>query len=259
MALFTDAAVITLDDLSSYENTIVQVASSHDINVDTKILLATGSVSDRLLLWLLSLGMSDPQHLVRRRIGLSTVVVLPTLRRWLTFESLARVYGEAYNLQLNTRFQGKWTEYQKETSKAAEAAFHAGIGIVYNALPKPGMPLISVQTGNSPAAALFVQTTWIDSLGRESAASPVNGVILPAGSAISVAMAEGSVNTPSAALGWNVYIGVDQGAVTLQNSETLSVGSTWELPATGVIAGEAVTDGQQPDYYIGMSKQILRG
>jgi hypothetical protein len=260
MALFTDAVVITLDDLLGYEATLVQVASTHGINVDTKISLATSAISDRLLLWLLSIGIQDPQHFTRRNLGLSTVVVSAAMRRWLTFSSLCGVFAEAYNLQLNTRFQGKLTEYQKLTGEASVTTFQAGIGIVYNPLPQPALPLVSVQSGSSAATGLFVQTTWINTEGQESALSPVNGVILPDDSSITVGMAEGSLGAPAAAIGWNVYVSVDEGAPTMQNVDgTLQIGSTWSLPATGIVSGFPAGDGQNPDYYIQMSKQILRG
>ncbi len=259
MALFTDAGIVTINDLLKYEGTIVQVASDHDINVDKKIALATSAIGDRLMLWLLNIGASDPQFLTRRIIGLSTVVVTDPLRRWLVFESLSRIFAEAYNMQLNTRFQGKYQEYQAEVKAATETTFQSGIGIVFNALAEPAMPLVSVQSGVSSSAALYVQTSWVDGKGCESAPSPVNGLIIPAQSGITVAMAEGALNVPTAAVGWNVYIGVDQGTVTRQNSVPILTGSTWQLPATGVMAGNAAGQGQMPNFFIRTSKQILRG
>ncbi len=259
MALFTDARVVTIDDLLKYEGTLVQVASSHDINVDTKISLVTSATGDRLMLWLRNIGVSDPQFIIRRQIGLSTVVVTEPLRRWLVFESLSRIFSEAYNLQLNTRFQGKWQEYVGEARLAAEYAFQAGIGIVFNALSKPALPLVSVQSGSSTPAGLYVQTTWVDAKGCESAPSPVNGLILASGSAISVAMAEGALNPPQAAVGWNVYVGVDQNAPTRQNALPVQIGSTWQLPSTGVATGNTTGQGQMPNFYVRTSKQILRG
>ena len=89
MALFTDENIITLGELLQFETTLVQIASTHGINVDTKINLATSAIGDKLMLWLLDVGMSDPQWTTRRVIGLSTVVVTPPLRRWLCFESLS--------------------------------------------------------------------------------------------------------------------------------------------------------------------------
>jgi hypothetical protein len=259
MALFTDAEVVTINDLLEYEGTLVQTASDYSINVDTKIGLAMSGIGDRLLLWLLNIGASDPQFLTRRLIGLSTVVVTDPLRRWIVFESLSRIFAEAYNLQLNTRFQAKWQEYQQEARSAADFAFQSGIGIVFNPLPEPALPLVSVQTGYSSAAALYVQTTWVDSKGWESAPSPVNGQVIPAGSTISVAMAEGSVGAPKAAVGWNVYIGVDEGAATRQTSTPQQIGSTWQLPASGIVSGSLAGQGQMPNFFIRTSKQILRG
>ncbi|MDQ2777362.1 MAG: hypothetical protein M3Y57_20955, partial [Acidobacteriota bacterium] len=177
MALFTDASVVTLDDLQTFETSLTQVASSHGINVDTKINLSLSGIGDKLMLWLLSVSGSDPQWLNRRLLGLSTVVVTPTLRRWICFDSLSRFYAEAYNVQLNTRFQGKWTEYQNEATNAERMVFMSGLGVVFQALPKPAMPLVSIEDGTAPAQSIFVQTAWIDAMGNESALSPVNGQI----------------------------------------------------------------------------------
>ncbi|MGI8960625.1 MAG: hypothetical protein ACR2IV_12830 [Bryobacteraceae bacterium] len=259
MALFTDAAVVTLDNLREFEASLVQVASSHGINVETKIKLATDAVNDKLLLWLLRAGASDPQYLNRRLLGLSTIVVSPALERWLCFESLSRFYAEAYNVQLNTRFQGKWTEYRGEANQASDLVFMSGLGVVYNPLPKPAMPLVSVQDGTAPALAMFIKTVWADRHGNEGAASPVNGVILSGASSVAVAMAEGAVEIPKAAAGWNVYAGTSQDNITRQNSSPLSIGSTWQLPSTGLVDGPEALGGQEPNYYIILPRLSQRG
>lgn len=259
MALFTDADIVTLDDLLQFETSLVQTASSHGINVDTKIALAQNAISDRLLLWLLSVGASDPQWLNRRIIGLSTVVVTPTLKRWLCFDSLSRFFAEAYNVQLNTRFQGKWTEYQTASKDAAEMVFMSGVGIVYVPLPKPAMPLVAIEVGTVSPLALFIQTTWTDSHGDESALSPINGVILDGTSNIVVGMSEGALDAPAKAAGWNLYIGTTDSDVTRQNNVPLAIGSTWILPPTGLMDGPAPVNGQQPNFYVSLSRQIHRG
>ena len=132
MALFTDSDIVTLQDLLPFEASLVQIASSHGINVETKINLSIAAAGDKLLFWLLRAGMSDPQWVSRRLLGLSTVVVTPTLHRWLCFDTLSRFYSEAYYVQLNTRFEGKWTEYQAAADEAFTMVANAGIGIVYN-------------------------------------------------------------------------------------------------------------------------------
>lgn len=259
MALFTDPAVVTLADLLEYEASLAGVASSYGIDVDNKISLATNAISDKLMLWLLNSGASDPQWLTRRLLGLSTVVVTPSLQRWICFESLSRVFAEAYNVQLNTRFQGKLTEYQQESKSACDLFYQSGLAIVYGPLPKPAMPLVSVQTGNLPAQSIFIQTAWVDPTGDESALSIANASVLPDNSSFAVAMAEGALGAPSTAAGWNVYVGNVSEDLTKQNEAPLAIGSTWQLPTSELQVGPNPIDGQAPAFYIALSKQIRRG
>ena len=259
MALFTDTAVVTLNDLLEFEAALAGVASSYGIDVDKKISLAASAISDKLMLWLLNSGASDPQWQNRRILGLSTVVVTPPLQRWICFESLSRVFAEAYNVQLNTRFQSKWTEYQKESKNACDLFYQAGAAIVYNPLPKPAMPLLSVQSGSLSAQAVFIQTAWVDANGNEGALSIANGSVLPDNSSFAVAMAEGALGAPSAAAGWNVYASSQSENVTKQNDMPLAIGSTWQLLSSGLQVGPAPVDGQVPVFYIALSKQIRRG
>jgi hypothetical protein len=259
MALFTDAQTITLDDLSPFEGSLVQVASSHDIDIDQKIALATRSVGETLLLLLKDTGLSDPQWLSRRVIGLSTLVITPLVHRWLCYESLSRFFAEAYNVQLNTRFEGKWTQYKQDARSAADQTLHAGLGIVYTPLPKPQLPEVSIQDGTSPAEPFFVQTSWMDSQGNEGTASPINGVVVGTQSGITVQMAEGVLQAPPAALGWNVYVGSAANHITRQNGNPLLIGSTWSLPASGLVDGPPASRGQKPDHIVPISRQIRRG
>lgn len=259
MALFTDADVVTLDDLLQYEASLVEIASTHGINVQTKINLALSNIADRVMLWLLKIGASDPQWLTRRVIGVSTVVVTPPVKKWICFDALSRFFAEAYNVQLNTRFQAKWQEYQQMASASVDMVFDTGLGIVYSPLPEPALPLVSIETGTAPASSLFIQTAWVDARGAEGALSPVNGVIVPDQSSIAVGMAEGVLNAPQAAVGWNVYVSSTETGLTKQNLAVMQLGSTWQLPTAGLIQGAAPINGQAPDYQIAMSRQIQRG
>jgi hypothetical protein len=121
------------------------------------------------------------------------------------------------------------------------------------------LPLVSVQTGNSPAEALYIQTAWVDAIGEEGALGPVNGLVLTESSTIVVGMAEGVLKAPPAAVGWNIYGASMQDNVTRQNLVPLPLGATWQLPATGLIDGPDSVDGQQPNFWIALSRQIRRG
>lgn len=259
MALFTDAAVVTLDDLLQFENSLVQISTTHGIDVDTKITLALNAIGDKLMLWLLNAGASDPQFLYRRAVGLSTVVVTAPLYRWICFDSLSRFFEEAYNVQLNTRFQGKWTEYQQQARDAADMVFMSGIGIVYDPLPKPGMPVVQIGPGNTLSESLFVQTTWVDSKGNESAPSPINGQLLANFSGVSVMPSSQELQPPIAAAGWNLYASTTNANLQLQNATPLAINSTWRLPGTGLLAGGLPSGGQQPNFYLALTRRIQRG
>jgi len=255
----TDAEIVTLDDLLGFENSLTQISSSHNIDVSTKITLATNAISDKVMLWLLKVRASDPQWLNRRLLGVSTIVVTPTLHRWLCFDSLARFFEEAYNVQLNTRFQGKWTEYQQQASDAADMVFMTGIGIVYKPLPKPQMPVVSLENRGTSAGVVFVQSAWVGHRGDEGALSPINAVILDGGSTLTVSMAEPAIQVPAQAAGWNVYASTAPDDLTRQNNVPLPIGSMWQLPVGGVTVGPQPTDGQSPDFFIELSKQLQRG
>lgn len=257
MALFTDANVVTLDDLLEYENALAEVSSSHNIDVDKKINLAVASVGDKLLLWLRKMGPADPQWLQRQQLGLSTVVVTSTLQRWLCFDSLTRFFAEAYNVQLNTRFQGKFTEYQRLAEDAASMVFASGLGLVYAPLPAPALPMVTLSAGTVTAEAIFVQTAWTDKDGNEGALSPVNGVIVNNASTISVAMTE--TTAPAAAIGWNLYASTRADTLTRQNRSPLPAGTNWQLPLAGLIVGEKPINGQQPNVNLTLARELQRG
>ena len=259
MALFTDQGVVALDDLLQFENSVGQVSSSHGIDVNTKINLSVNAIGDKLLLWLLNMGASDPQWMNRRLIGLSSVVVTPALYRWVCFDSLSRFFAEAYNAQLNTRFQSKWTEYQGEARNTADMAFATGLGLVYNPLAKPAAPTTATVSGSTPSQTLYLQTTWIDRQGAESAPGIVAGISLNGTTSLSV-LAVGSASVvPSTAVGWNVYASSQTVNLQLQNNVPISIGSRWTLPVSGLVSGRIAGAGQTPNIYLQLAKQIQRG
>src|SRR5260370_23923411 len=126
MAPFTDGPIHTSGELQNYDTAILNVASTEGIDVTSKGILAQEEIATELLLFLNRNSNFDPQYLVRRRIGVGDVVLTPPLRRWHAYETLALVYRDAYNNQLNDRYQGKWKEYAEFASNAAETLFEAG-------------------------------------------------------------------------------------------------------------------------------------
>ncbi len=259
MALITDASIIGLDELTLYETGITTVTSTHGIDIDAKISISIASIGDLLLLRLLKAGLSDPQHMYRRQLGVSTVVVTPPLERWLCLDVLANIFAEAYNVQLNDRFKGKWTQYLQQGDVAQQLVWQYGVGIVNQALPQALSPLASIQSGPLANQELLVQVAWTDANGNEGCLSPALGMEIQTLSSIAVSTAEGEENAPVSAVGWNVYLGQIGQDVTRQNNAPIPVGSTWFLPDFGIIQGPEPIGGQSPDYYVIDPRRTPRG
>ncbi len=250
MALLTDATIIGLDELTLFETNITTVTSTYGIDIDAKVSISIASISDLILLRLLKAGLSDPQHMYRRRLGVSTVVVTSPLERWLCLDVLANIFAEAYNVQLNDRFKGKWTQYLQQAGVAQQLVWQYGVGIVNQALPQALPALVSIQSGPLANQELLIQVAWADANGDEGALSPALGLEVPGGSSVAVSTAEGANGAPAAAAGWNVYLGQIGLDVTRQNNAPIPVGSTWFLPDFGIIQGPVPAGGQTPDYYV---------
>src|SRR4051794_36137075 len=258
MALFTDSDVVTLDDLLKFESSLIQVSSTHAIDVETKIRLAVDEIGDKILLCFLQAGALG-QWMGTTELALGNVVVSSPLHRWICFNSLARVYAQAYNVQLNTRFQGKWTEYQQQANQASNLVMASGIGVVSNPLPKPGLPTISVSQGTIPAPAIFVQVSWTGNQNQESAPSPIAGAVLNGAAGVQIVVSELGTDLPQNASGWNVYAGTVQEQLALQTETPLSLDQPWQMPASGVTRGRKPGAGQNADFNIAFSKRLQRG
>jgi len=259
MALFSDPEVITLDDLLPFENSLIEISSTHGIDVETKIAMALSAVGDRLMLRLLRAGAADPQNGQRRSLGLSTVVVTTVLARWLCFEALSRIYAEAYNLQLNTRFQGKWTEYKQQAAEAADLVFSGGIGIVTTPLARPAKPIFGNLSAILPEQAVYMQAAWVDATGAESAPSPINACILNGSQGLSVGMDLSQSPVPATAIGWNIYANNTPTHLSRQNNLPIVITDSWSLPLTGLSIGMRPSGGQEPVTFITFTDRLQRG
>ncbi|MGH9664596.1 MAG: hypothetical protein ACRD9L_09260 [Bryobacteraceae bacterium] len=267
MALFTDGNPNSIDDLRAYETSIVSVAGVEGIGLDSKLTLAADDIGAQILAFLLREWPRDPQATVgyfgytfatsggRRKLGLSTVAVTPPLKRWHALETLALVYRDAYNNQLNDRYRGKWQEYAKLAHAASVRYFQDGTGLVLKAIPKAAAPSLSSLAGDVPGATYFVSAAWVGATGAEG--SPSDPSTLDTGSGgLLVATPPAA---PAAATGWNVYAGTAVNAMTKQNSAPLGLGTPWTMTTSGLTTGAPLGSGQSPDVYLQDWHEIPRG
>lgn len=262
MALFNDGPINQQQDLADYENGILDIANQEQIDLDGKSALAQREIAAQLLTLLLRqetrspyTNWIDPQDLLRRRTGVSDVVVTSALQQWHAMRTLAAVYRDAYNNQINDRYLKKWQEYQ-DLEREAKAQFYAtGVGLSGYWLPAPAAPSLTFEPGAGAGAQYFVATTWVNQAGQESAPSPQSQLSTAPGTQLAVTAAPAA---PPYATFWNAYVGPAPTALALQNPTPLALGVTWIVPAT-LQTGVPPGSGQTPDWYVTDDHVMPRG
>jgi hypothetical protein len=258
MALFTDGPLNSQADLQKYENAILSVASIEGIDLGGKIALAQGEISNQVLSFLMRRtplrdGL-DVQWTDRRRRDVSDVVVTGPLRQWHAQKALAMIYRDAYNNQLNDRYQGKWTEYEQLAKASSQTYFQIGVGIAAEPISKAAVPILSTTHGPGPAGTFYVAVTWVNQAGQEGSPSDISQITTSGGQQLVIA----PVSPPSNAAGWNAYVGLSPETMGLQTSIPMEINASWILalgPQQGVLPG----DGQTATWFFVEYRETQRG
>lgn len=255
MALFTDGAISTAWDLQEYDASVLSVASTEGIDVTGKVNLAQKDLANELILFLLRRAtFRDYPPNIRRSRGLADVVVTDALRQWHIYKTLAMVYRDAYNNQLNDRYQGKWNEYEQLSKESSRTYFRLGVGVVADPIPRASVPTLETGAGGGAGGSYYAAASWVNSAGEEGSPSNYAEVSTSAGQSLTVTLS----GCPPNVTGWNVYVGTSPSTVTRQNSSPLSTGGSWTV--TGVIStGAPLPAGQKPSWFIVDHSTIERG
>jgi hypothetical protein len=254
MALFNDGPLSFTLDLQTTENGILNVASTEGIDLAGKMALAQSTIANELVLFLLRRStIRDFEWNVRRTRGTCDVVVTQPLKQWHVLKSLAMVYRDAYNNQLNDRYLNKWNEYEKLAKGSQETYLQIGVGLVADPLPKPAGPFLSAISGPGTEATYYISVTWVNAASQESAPSDVTNVASLDGQQVIIAMA----NAPANAVGWNAYAGQAPDGLGLQNDAPIEIGASYALSALQV--GLAPGNGQPPTWFFVDHRVIERG
>lgn len=143
-------------DLQVYEMAILDVAHREAIDLDVKLTLATEEISEDVLEILLDHTRSTvfPESNSRRVRGVTDVVVTGPMKRWHALHTLAVVYRDAFNNQLNDRYQAKWQEYGRLAKDARERTLKMGIGLALNPVPQADAPVLGFLSGSGAGGTL---------------------------------------------------------------------------------------------------------
>jgi hypothetical protein len=263
--LLTDGSPNTTEDLRVYESAILDITHAEMIDLGVKLELATEEISEDVLDFLLDHSGADPQVFSRlqlgtpaawrRRTGVSDVVVTRQMKRWHAVHTLEIVYRDAFNNQLNDRYQPKFLEYRELSRSAREHTFHFGVGLALIPLPQAQPPVFSAVAGPIPLTTYYARASWVGAAGQEGAPSEITTYDAPAGSLPVVQM----IDPPTSATGFDIYLGLTPDSLALQNPAPIAVGQSFTLASAGLVTGRGPGDGQTADIYINGGWMLRRG
>jgi hypothetical protein len=125
MALFTDGAIASIEDLRGHDTQLLNVATVEGIDVTRKLALAREELGVEVA------GLLE-QAMLSGQLGappaIEQVVVTPPLKLWHIFRTLEMCYRDAYNSQLNDRYAGKRDEYREMAKWAHHQVVQSGLG-----------------------------------------------------------------------------------------------------------------------------------
>lgn len=247
MSLLIDGNVAQLTDLSEYESSISEVATSEGIDLLAKLSVARLEVTLAIQKFLL--------ESIETGYGINNIVVTEGLRQWNILQTLSVFYRDAYSQQLNDRYKAKWKEYSELAANASAVYFAIGVGIAFAPIPKPQVPRLAQTLGGQQAMTWFVKTSWVSKKAEESAPSAVTAFSSQEGSALTVTCSA----PPVEVTGWNVYVGLTADLVVRQNTAPLPVDRTWVMPGGWNGDGVQATGGQGADTFVKKRNLFRRG
>jgi hypothetical protein len=255
MALFCDGPISDSADLQQYENAILNVASTESIDLGSKLQLAQQDLANELCLFFRRrTSRHDYLWAVQNSQDLKDVVVTGPLRQWHIHTTLALVYRDAYNNQLNNRYQGKWAEYEKLAKQSERTYFQIGVGLVADPVPIGSPPVLSAVPGTGAGGTFYVAATWLNASGDEGAPSAIVQLTTSDGQQLVATVGAAPQNVTS----WNAYVGVSPSSVSLQNQSPLGTSSNWTM-ASGLNAGVPLPSGQLPTWFMVDHRVVERG
>lgn len=221
MALFTDADLVAVADLSALDSEIDTIAAAEGLAASTFISQAWEECADAVsaVLSARDSGGSDPvlAGITGARVSLSQIVTsgnmraMSALSRWALYVALKLFYRAASNRKLTDRMTTKLERAIADSSDAWGRVKGIGLGYVYAPLPCPGAvreygagvfapSAVTAVTGGSSAAtaSYYVAVTWIDGSSYVSSAARGNAESGPS-AMLSVAVLTGKTIAVSVA------------------------------------------------------------
>lgn len=251
MPLLNDGPISQIEDLRSYESSVLETASVESVTLSPKFELAQRQIATEVLRFLIS--QLEPGETVTPAL-LDRVVVTDPLLRWHSLHTLELFFRDVHHNQINDRYQAKWQAYEKEARAAQRLLMEVGIGLVSQPLYRPKPPVVTAQDGLITPPVL-IRASWQ----RGSAESAASDAVLFDPGASATGPSVMLSGPPAGATGWNVYVGLPDSAIARQNAVPLAIDEAWVMPPAGLVDGPGISMGQTPERWIRQRRTFLRG
>ena len=177
------------------------------------------------------------------------------MRQWHVHRTLALVYRDAYNNQLNDRYQGKWAEYEQLAKASAQTYFQIGVGLVADPVPKAALRCFRAWPGPRLAGMFYVAVTWVNAVGPRRRAERFRSV---GNLRRATACGDGEARAAEHDELERVCRERRRAMLSLQNQS--SSGNKQQLDDDlGLNAGAPLPAGQQPTWFVVDHRVIERG
>jgi hypothetical protein len=240
--------------MAGLDSQLTSVASTEAIDVRRKVDLAYEEVGLDLNALLKRADMAERPMWAVVQPKLNDVVVTTALKLWHAYRTLELVYADAYNSQLNDRYQGKSDQFHEMAVSYRERLIDAGAGMASIPVPRAMTPALAAAPGSLPDDIYYATATWVNRV-KEEGASGSPAAIATSSSSFSAQVGP----APANAVGWNMYVGADPDWMTLQNSSPIELGLAWVQPVWISATGRKPGCGQAPNYVQALSRIIQRG
>jgi hypothetical protein len=256
MALFTDGADVSIDDLTQYDSGLLDVSAVEGINLTAKLSLAHDEAGIELKALFERSRTNYDAVLTYSHIGLRNLVVTPPVRLLHVYQTLAMVYRDAYFNQLNDRYQAKWKEYSSLTKWAKDKLIEVGVALVTDPVPRAEAPLVTSIAAAENSGTFYFSVSFLNGAGEEGAPSaPVTFTTVDG----NVADVQPS-NPPMNASAWNMYGGTSPNAMYRQNESPMDIGTDFAFfPSLAATSGVLPGTGQAPNLHRTLPRLLQRG
>lgn len=220
---------------------------------------------------------------------------LSVLQRWVLYRALVLFFRAATSRALNDRHALKMAQYMADAANQWKALWRRGLPVVWQPLPCPGAlhewnagdwgvsNVDSVPGGSAAEMTVLVAVTWVDSSSYQSDSArgnaesgpsqlvayglltnerlmvSIDGLRPPDGSPATRQPGEMAYSTRQAT-GWNVYAGLAEGPLYLQNAAPLPLSQLdYTLAGAPLLSGPTMERGQHPDVHVRWQNVLQRG